>query len=160
MIDIIDGDDFKWSENVLFYNCNGYLVKYNPLMKEMIIMNNIVYPVVQEVHKEQVYYLWCYDGPPDLGMAPVEQVMQFSDEASGSKDYYLLNNQTHYYAHLLLYDNNKKRLQVLGNADRISYEVEGNVIKFQEKSYNGTEECKEVEIEEGATIGFDGVLFD
>ncbi|GKX28260.1 hypothetical protein SH1V18_07400 [Vallitalea longa] len=151
IIDNIVGADFKWDNDILYYDCKGYLCKYDPLNKQTIIMANITYPSVEGIHNNNLYYLACYDGPAALGVIPIDESYEFEDE-SKSIDYYLIYNETHYYSHLLLYNNHTKRLNSLVDAEKITYEVKDNIIRFKGESYDTESQWKEVKVERGANI--------
>ncbi|GMQ59312.1 hypothetical protein AN1V17_37090 [Vallitalea sediminicola] len=151
IIDKIEGSDFKWNEDYLFYDCSGYLVKYDPSSKESIINDKITYPSIQAIHNNHIYFLICYDGPAPLAMMSIDKVYKL-DESDKKADYYLLYSETDYYAHLLIYDNNKKRLKSLVNDEKITYEVNENVIRFKGDSYDTKGKWQEVIVQEGTNI--------
>ncbi|MCT4685799.1 hypothetical protein [Vallitalea sp.] len=151
IIDTIEGSDFKWNDDYLYYDCSGYLVKYDPSRKESIIMANITYPSIQAIHKDNIYFLICFDGPAPLEMMSVDKIYEF-DDSDTVVDYYLLYNETDYVTHLLIYDNNKKRLKSLEDADKITCEVNGNVIRFKGDSYETKGKWQEIVVEEEANV--------
>ncbi|QUH28744.1 hypothetical protein [Vallitalea guaymasensis] len=151
IIDTIEGSDFKWSDDYLFYDCSGYLVKYDPSRKESIIMANITYPYILAIHKDNIYFLICYDGPAPLEIMSVDKIYEL-DKSDTEVDYYLLYNGTDYGAHLLIYDNNKKRLKALEDAETVTYEVNENVIRYKGDSYETKGKWQEIIVEEGANV--------
>jgi hypothetical protein len=162
IIDTIEGSGSKWNNDNLFCDCNGYLVKYNPLRKESIIMANITYPAIQGIHKNSIYYLLCYDGPAPLEMISLDEVYEFDNGNNDSNmevDYYLLYSETDYYSYLLIYDNKKKKLRTIGEADNIIYEVNENIIRFREDSYEKEGDWQEIIVQEGAKIKVNPSIF-
>lgn len=151
VIDKIDGTRYKWDQDILYYDCKGYMCKYNPKTKESIIMEDIKYPIIQAIHNNYIYYLISYDGPLLLDKISLDQVYKFENNNS-SIDYYVMKDETPFYSHLLLYNNKTKRLESLIDAEEITYELKDNVIKYKGKSHKNESDWEKVKVEKGSDI--------
>lgn len=151
--DIIDGNSFIWHDNKLIYECGGYLVSYNPLTKQMIIIKHIGHASPFVIHKENVYYY--LNGKEERPISKISLTNKINLPIVKDADYILIKSDTNYTSNLIMYDNNHNRLSLIVSGARIKYQINNNCVKYKKYDYENNkwqQEWNEYKVESNKVI--------
>ncbi|QOR34542.1 hypothetical protein IMX26_13815 [Clostridium sp. 'deep sea'] len=132
IVDTIDGSDFTWHDNELYYACGGLLVKYSTQSKTAIILRSWQYSYPCVYHQNSLY---CCYSPGDAGWALLKyDIKEIKLPQEKNIDFYIIKAETDFLADLSIYDINNKRLNFIKSGTKIKYQIDKNTIKYQVKN--------------------------
>ncbi|QOR34543.1 hypothetical protein IMX26_13820 [Clostridium sp. 'deep sea'] len=154
IIDTFDGGDFIWHKDYLYFNYSDFLVKYSPLDKTMIPIDESYNCFLLAVYNDFIYTSWQYM-ETSLSKTSIHESMIFTEGNDVWVDYYIITNGNEfreYPTYLHIYDANKKRFKFIAEAWRLKYKIVGNTVLYKGEEQK---EWKEYKVEEGKVIKAD-----